>query len=108
MSATAVPDITAPGKTFDVGDVATVTITTTNAAGNVADPATLVVRVKPIGADLVVYTYGTDAELTKTSTGVYSLAHPITTHGTHHVRVITTGDAGAEPGSFHARPDNTI
>lgn len=108
MSAPAVPDITAPGNVFDVGDVAIVTITTTTAAGNAADPATLVVRVKPISAALVVYTYGTDAELTKTSTGIFSLAHPITTPGTHHVRVITTGDAGAEPGSFYARPDNTI
>lgn len=108
MSTNAVPDITAAGKKFDVGDVAVITITTTNSAGNAADPSTLVVKVKAPNAAAVSYTYGTDAELTKTATGLYSLAYPITVGGWHNVRAITTGSAAAEPGSFYARADNTV
>lgn len=108
MSANQIPNIVVAGQYIDVGDVASITITTTNAAGNAADPSALTVKVKAPGAAAVSYVYGTDAELTKSSTGVYVLAYPVTVGGTHHVRAITTGDAGAEPGQFNARFDNTV
>lgn len=106
MSSTAVPDILVSGEFIDVGDVAQITILTKNASAVLTDPSSLVVKVQPLGGSVVTYTYGTDAQLTKSSTGTYLLKHPVTAGTRHHVRAITTGDAGAEPGFFDARASN--
>lgn len=106
MSSTVVPNILTSGTYVDEGDVAKVTILTKNAAGNLADPSTLVVKVQPIGGTTVTYTYGTDGELTKSTTGTYILLHPVTSGMDLQVRTITTGDIGAEPGYIPVRPSN--
>ena len=103
---TVVPNILTSGYYMDEGDVASITILTKNAAGNLADPSTLVVQVQPIGGAVVSYTYGTDAELTKSSTGTYVLLHPVSSGMDLQIRAITTGDIGAEPGYIPVRPSN--
>lgn len=105
---TTIPDIQSSGTFNDVGDVVKITVTVTDSSGTATDPSTLVVKVKPPAAAATSYTYLTDSELTKTSTGVYVLAYPATVSGWHNVRAITTGDAGAEPGRFYVREDNTV
>jgi len=107
-SSNAVPDIVVSGQKLDVGDTAKITINTKDSDAELADPTTLSVKVKPPSTSATTYEFGTDSELTKTSTGVYQLLYPIGVSGTHHVRAITTGNAGAEPGYFYARPDNTV
>lgn len=104
---TTVPDIQTSGTSSDVGDTVNVTVTIRDTSDTVTDPTTLSVKVKPPGASATTYVYGTDSELTKTSTGIYVLAYPATVSGWHNVRAITTGDAGAEPGRFYVREDNT-
>lgn len=110
MSHREVPDITVDGQTFDVGDVARITILTYADDGEggdvLANPSALVVQVQPTGSAVVTYTYGTDPELTRTTTGTYVLRHLITAGVKHQVRAVTTGNAGAEPGFFDVRPSN--
>lgn len=106
-TATFTPDILVSGKSLDVGDVAQVDILTTS-GGTLENPTTLVVKVQTPSGTVTTYTYGTDSELTRSATGTHQLLHPLTAQGTHQVRAITTGKAGAEPGSFFVRPNNII
>ncbi len=106
-TATFSPDILVSGKSLDVGDVAQVSILTTNAS-TLENPTTLVVQVQTPSGTTTTYTYGTDSELTRTATGTHQLLHPLTASGTHQIRAVTTGKAGAEPGSFFVRPNNIV
>ncbi len=107
-SSISIPDVLVAGEYIDVGDVAEITITTKDTDATLADPTTLVVTVQPEGGTSVSYIYGTDGELTKTSTGIYRLLHPVTAAYRHYVRAVTTGNAGAEPGSFMVRPNPIV
>lgn len=106
MNTAAIPDIVTDGYKLDEGDTVQIDILTKNAAGTLADPSTLVVQVQPVGGSVTTYTYGSSAQLTKTTTGTYVLKHPIVGGMDLHVRTITTGDAGAEPGYIPVRPSN--
>lgn len=105
---TTIPDIQTSGTSNDVGDVVNITVTITDSSDTAADPTTLTVKVKPPTTTATSYVYGMDSELTKTSTGIYVLAYTAAASGWHNVRAITTGDAGAEPGRFYVREDNTV
>lgn len=100
------PNILTAGYYVDEGDTAVIDILTKNTAGTLTDPSSLVVKVQPVGGAVTTYTYGTSAQLTKTATGTYVLKHPVTSGDDLHVRTITTGDAGAEPGFIPVRPSN--
>ncbi len=102
------PDILVSGKKLDVGDVVKVDVLTYDSADALANPTTLVVQVQTPSGTTTSYTYGTDSELTRTATGTHQLLHTITASGTHQVRAVTTGNAGAEPGSFFVRPNNIV
>lgn len=54
-----------------LNDTLRVTFTFTDTTGAVTDPTTVVVSYKPPQGGWREYTYGTDAELVKSSTGIY-------------------------------------
>lgn len=82
-------------------DTKRVTVTCKDAAGVTADPSALVARiVKPDGT-ATTYTYGTDAELVKSGTGVYYVDVPLTQAGTWHVRFKST--TGTITAASHAQ-----
>jgi len=59
-------------NTYDVGDLPRVTGTLADSAGTASDPAgTITVSIKDPSGNTTSYVYGTDAELVKSSTGVY-------------------------------------
>lgn len=67
---------------YDIGDQVRVTTTFTDLAGVVADPSTVTCDVKTPRGVSTAYVYGTDASLTKTSTGIYNLDLDLTEAGT--------------------------
>jgi hypothetical protein len=84
---------------YDIGDQVRITTTFTNLAGAVADPTVITCVVKsPLGTSTT-YTYGTDAELTRTSTGIYNLDLSIVDAGTYKYKfagigALVTADQG--------------
>lgn len=87
-------------NSYDKGDLVRVTAAFTNAAGTATDPTTVVCKVRsPSG--ITTYTYGTDAELVKDSTGNYHLDINITADGQWWYRWEGTGAVQqAGEGSF--------
>ncbi|CCB64464.1 hypothetical protein [Hyphomicrobium sp. MC1] len=59
-----------PSKYF-VGGAITLTAQFTGSDGNLADPTTVVLKLKAPHGKLLTYTYGTDANVSKASTGNY-------------------------------------
>lgn len=93
-------------NTYDKGDIVTLTATITNASNVATDPTTLTFKIKagPNGS-VTTYVYGTNAELVKSSTGVYYVAWPVATAGVvHYYQFVATGTAAsASEGSFDVR-----
>ena len=58
---------------YDVGDRPRLTTTFTDVNGVLTDPVSVVCRVKTPNLVTWVYAYGSSAELTRTSVGVYNL-----------------------------------
>ena len=85
-------------NTYDVGDVVRCTGTFTDSDGNAQDPtAVLFAFTTPAGV-LTTYTYGVDAELIKSATGVYYADLAITESRTWRYRLYATG-TGQSAGS---------
>lgn len=59
--------------TFDIGDLVTLTCAFT-VSGTATNPTAVTCKVKKPGVSATTYTYGTDSELTRPSTGNYELA----------------------------------
>lgn len=80
-------------KNVDRGDTRTSTVTFTNPAGAVTNPATVTFKViNPTGpASQTSYVYGTATEVTRPSTGVYVLTLKYTISGTWEIRCEGTG-----------------
>lgn len=76
---------------YDVGDEVRVTGTFTDADGNVQDPTALTFKFTDPSGNTVTYTYGTDAELVKSGTGVYYVDIDIDESGTWWFRFAATG-----------------
>lgn len=90
---------------YDIGDVATLSATFTNAAGTATDPDTVTVTVREPDGTLEVYVYGTDPEVVKDATGRYSFDQECTVAGTWFYSFVGTGAvATAEEGTFSVRP----
>ncbi len=88
-----------------VGDVVGLTIEFHDeVTDELVDPSAFTVHVQPEGEDAVVYTYGTDANVTKTDDGIYRAEIDVTQVGRWDFAVHSTGpDAiGVEPGYFDA------
>lgn len=89
-----------PGRIYS-GSVQRLSINLQSDAGDDTDPAGLTFTLQsPVGTNTV-YTYGTDAEIVKTSTGDYYIDVTPTQGGRWFYRWVATGTAGgAKEGSF--------
>ena len=88
---------------YDIGDLVTLTGTFTDAPtnGTVHDPTTVSVTIREPDGTATTYVYGTDAEVTKASTGVYNCDWSIDQSGQHFYRWFATGTGQAsEESSF--------
>jgi hypothetical protein len=79
--------------TFDIGDKPVFTAKFYDTADTLTDPSAVVFRWRtPAGVETA-YTYGTDSEVAKTATGIYTFTPPtIAAQGKHTVRA--KGTAG--------------
>lgn len=86
---------------FAYGALVRLTITFETAAGAAVDPAVVKAQVRDPQLQITTYTYGVDAELTKTATGVYVVDVDANQAGTWFVRGFSTGSGqGAEETGF--------
>lgn len=86
--------------TYDVGDLIRCSITI-KVSDTLTNPTTLKFKVKNPAGTITTYTYGTDAELVRDSTGAYHIDISATQAGTYRYRWESTGTAaGAEEGAF--------
>lgn len=76
---------------YDIGDVAIVSVAFTNQAGSAVDPATVLCRIKDPQGVIVNYTYLTHAELVRDSTGNYHVDLLLTKPGRWYARFEGTG-----------------
>jgi len=60
---------------YNEGTLITLTAVFKDTAGTEADPTTVTFRLKKPDETVIVYVYGTDAELVKDSTGNYSVGY---------------------------------
>ena len=88
----------------DPGDLCRLTTTFTNIAGTPTDPTGITFSIrKPDGA-VTTYVYLTDAQLVRSTTGVYYVDFTITLPGRHVYRWSATGAlVTAETDEFYAR-----
>ena len=71
-----------------------------NRSGTVVDPGAVVGKFENPGGTETTYTYGTDAELVKESTGTYYFVLTVDAAGTWYVRMETTNPDVAREASF--------
>lgn len=77
-------------KQFDLDD--TVKCKATFGVSNtLTNPSTVRYEIVDPDANLTTYTYGTDSEVTRTSTGLYVLTIQLSTEGQWSIRAICTG-----------------
>jgi hypothetical protein len=91
-------------NSYHVGDKVRCTGTFETAAGTDTDPSAVFFKVETPSGTETTYTYGTDAALVKSATGIYYVDVSITEAGTWHYRFYSTGTgqaAGEE--SFKAK-----
>lgn len=92
---------------YDLGDLLRVTGTFTNSAGTVQDPTVVKFAFKNPAGSVTTYTYGTDAELVKSSTGIYYVDVNCSSAGTYFVRWYSTGTGQAsEEDMFYVNATN--
>lgn len=87
--------------TYDLGDVVRVTGTWTDSDGTATDPGTIVFSYTDPEGTATSLTYGVDAEVVKSSTGVYYVDVTASLEGTWFWRWVATGSgASADEGQF--------
>jgi len=77
---------------YDIGDGRRFTATYTDIDGAAADPTTVTVRIREPDGTVTAYVYGTDAEVVKSTTGVYYVDWTFNQTGRHQVRWEGAGD----------------
>ncbi len=82
-------------NSYHVGDKVRCTGTFETAAGTDTDPSAVYCRVKTPSGTTTTYTYGVDAALVKSATGIYYVDVSITEAGTWHYRFYSTGTGQA-------------
>jgi hypothetical protein len=94
----------------DLGDLVRVAAEFKDAdTGTLINPDTVNVSIKTPAGHLTTYTYGTDAEVVRDSTGLYHLDVDADTSGTWYYRWFSTGSGqAAEEKRFDVRPANAI
>jgi len=71
--------------TFDIGDKPVFTAKFYDTADTLTDPSAVVCRWRTPDGTETAYTYGTDSEVAKTSTGIYTFAAPTLAASGKHV-----------------------
>ncbi len=98
----------APLTNYIVGDAPRLTGTFKNSAGSASDPSGIVFKIREPDGALTTYTYGTDAELVRSSTGVYYVDWPVAKVGAHYFEFGGTGSVVAvQDAVFTARASQT-
>lgn len=91
-------------EAFYVGQQIKIDATFTNLAGDVTDPTTITAKLRSPDGTITTYVYGTDAALTKVSTGLFRLLYTVAEEGEHHWRMLGTGAViAAVEGTFVGR-----
>jgi len=80
---------------YDKGDLVRCTAVFTNAAGTATDPGAVFLKVKDPSGNTTIYTYGTDAELLKDSTGNYHIDVDANQSGRWQYRFWSSGSGQA-------------
>jgi hypothetical protein len=90
-------------NSYDLGDLVRCTGTFASSDANV-NPAAVLFKIKTPSGTITTYTYGTDAELVRDSTGVYHVDVDAAEHGNYTFKFWSTGigQAAAE-GQFFVR-----
>lgn len=78
-------------NTYDKGDLVRVAAVFTNTAGTAIDPTAVLFQFRGPGVDTTDYTYGTDTELVKDSTGNYHVDINANASGKWYYRFYATG-----------------
>ena len=91
--------------TYNLGDLARCTGTFANSAGTAIDPAAVFFETIAPDGVRTSYTYGTDAEVVKSSTGVYYVDVDCNQSGVWEYRMYGTGTGqAADNQSFFVKP----
>lgn len=86
---------------YDIGDLVRVTGTLTDADGTATDPNTVAFKIKTPAGATTTYTYGVDAEVKKSATGIYYMDVSTTAEGNWYYRIYSTGTGqAAAEGTF--------
>ena len=80
---------------YDKGDLVRCAAAFTNTAGTAIDPTAVLFKVKDPSGNITTYTYLTDAELVKDSTGNYHVDVDADEVGTWYYRYYSTGTGQA-------------
>jgi len=78
-------------NTYDYGDLVRVTGTFTNAAGTATDPTAVLCKYRNPSGTITTLTYGTDAALVKSATGIYYTDINANESGVWRYRIYSTG-----------------
>ncbi len=90
---------------FPIGNVIRSDNTFRDSNGDLADPTTVSLKFESPAGVITTYVFGTDAELTKVSTGVYRVDISASESGFYHLRWLSTGTGEAsDKTSFKVRP----
>ena len=82
-------------NTYDVGDLITTTGTWTDTDDDPLDPTAVFFSFRDPSGNVTSYTYGVGAQITKTSTGIYTCNISIDKAGTWYYRWYATGTGQA-------------
>lgn len=86
---------------YDVGDLVRVTATFDDGG---IDPTAVQAKVRQPSGTVTTYVYGTNLELVKSSTGIYTIDVDVDAAGTWRIRFESTGSGqAAEDHEFYAR-----
>lgn len=97
------------GNEYDQGELLRATGTFKTSADALLDPSVVLFEFRKPGAAVVLYTYPTDTQLVKDSTGVYHVDLSLDTAGAWVYRWYSTGTGqAAEPGEFTVKADPVV
>ena len=82
-------------NTYDIGDTPRLTATWTDINDLAVDPSAVTFTWKTPGASVTTYTYGVDAQLVKSSTGIYYVDLALNASGKWSYRFAGTGPGAA-------------
>jgi len=89
-------------NTYDLGDGITFTATFTVSGAN-TDPTTVLFKITTPDGVTTTYTYGVDAELVKSATGIYYVDYVTAQSGEHKYRFAGTGVPAATENIFNVK-----